>query len=720
MKKTAVFLLVFSLLTASLPAASVSAAAGDGFKSKFNEIYGDIHDPANGYFDSEGIPYHSVETMCVEAPDYGHESTSEAASYYLWLEAVNGKLNNEWDGIGKAWDVIEDYFIPSSSIQVGLDMYKPSSPAGYANEFPLPDNYPAEIQNGVTVGSDPIHQELYSAYSTYTMYGMHWLVDVDNWYGYGSGEDCTYINTYQRGEQESVFETVPHPSIETFKYGGTQGFADLFTAGSTVPKWAFTIASDADGRVVQVQYWADKWAKENGANLSTYNAKAAKMGDYLRYSMFDKYFMKIGAQSKTAGSGYNSCHYLMAWYYAWGGGNKGDWAWKIGCSHVHWGYQAPLAAYALANSASFKPKSANGAKDWATSYQRQLELYTFLQSKQGAIAGGVTNSIGGQYKAYPSDSTFYDMAYDYAPVYRDPPSNNWFGMQAWSMQRMCEVYYETGNELAKELCDKWVAWAESECSVSSTTWKVPSTLEWSGEPDKWTGSRSSNNNLTVEVANYGNDIGVTGSVSNAFFFYDQATQKWGGNTELGKKASDKAVAMLNKVWENCRDEYGVGQPETNGSLSRMFTQTVYIPSGWTGKMANGDVIKSGVKFIDIRSKYKDDPWYEGIKNQTEGNLYEYTLHRFWHEVDYAVALGVAAMFGYEDDGGSEPVVLGDIDKSGGKPNAIDFGLMKQALLGQTKFTAEQEKAADVDKNGKFNSLDFGRMKMYLLGQIKEF
>jgi hypothetical protein len=720
MKKTAMFLLAFSLLTASVVPAANVGAANETFKDRFNEMYDIINDPAVGYYDSEGIPYHSIETLCVEAPDYGHESTSEAASYYAWLEAVNGKINGDWSGLDRAWQCVEDFFIPSESIQKGLDRYNPSSPAGYANEFPLPDNYPAEIQSNVTVGQDPLHQELYSAYNTYAMYGMHWLVDVDNWYGYGTGDKCTFINTYQRGEQESVFETVPHPSLEEFKYGGRQGFADLFTAGETQKKWAFTIASDADGRLVQVQYWADKWAKEQGKDLSTLNAKAAKMGDYLRYSMFDKYFMKVGAQDKTPGSGYDSCLYLMSWYYAWGGAMAGDWSWKIGSSHVHWGYQAPLVAYVLGNKSEFKPKSSGGAKDWNSSFKRQVEMYAWLQSAEGAIAGGVTNSVGGQYKSYGSLSTFYDLAYDYAPVYRDPPSNNWFGMQAWSMQRMCEVYYETGDDLARQICDKWVEWAESHCKadLDNLSWEIPSTLKWEGQPDTWTGKKPDNNNLKCTVVGYGNDIGITGSLANAFFFYDQAVNKWSGNKDLGEKAANKALSMLEVVWQTCRDDYGVGVVETNGSLSRMFTQEVYIPSGWTGTMPNGDVIKSGVTFIDIRSKYKDDPWYEGIKNQTEDNLFEYTLHRYWHQVDYAVALGIAEIFGYKPVGDTQipsDVLLGDVNLDGER-DSLDFGLMRRVLLGMNSdFTGKALQAADINKDGEFNSLDFGALRLHLLG-----
>ena len=42
-------------------------------------------DSSNGYFGAGGVPYHSVETLMVEAPDYGHETTSEAVSYYIWM-----------------------------------------------------------------------------------------------------------------------------------------------------------------------------------------------------------------------------------------------------------------------------------------------------------------------------------------------------------------------------------------------------------------------------------------------------------------------------------------------------------------------------------------------------------------------------------------------------------------------------------------------------------
>jgi hypothetical protein len=63
------------------------------------------------------------------------------------------------------------------------------------------------------------------------------------------------------------------------------------------------------------------------------------MGDYLRYAMFDKYFKTMGCASPScpAGTAYNSAHYLMSWYYSWGGpiDTAQNWAFRIGSSYNH-------------------------------------------------------------------------------------------------------------------------------------------------------------------------------------------------------------------------------------------------------------------------------------------------------------------------------------------------------------------------------------------------
>ena len=111
--------------------------------------------------------------------------------------------------------------------QTGFMRNTPS--ATYNDEWQDPTKYPTDMMTGNN-GVNPIHQYFSSAYGSDTgLYLMHWLGDVDNWYGFGEGKTFTFINTFQRGEQESCFETVPHPSIETLKYGNSRGLVGIFS-----------------------------------------------------------------------------------------------------------------------------------------------------------------------------------------------------------------------------------------------------------------------------------------------------------------------------------------------------------------------------------------------------------------------------------------------------------------------------------------------------------
>ncbi|GAA5081732.1 glycoside hydrolase family 48 protein [Streptomyces similanensis] len=628
-------------------------AAAKAYDARFLDLYGKITNPANGYFSPQGIPYHSVETLIVEAPDYGHETTSEAYSYLIWLQAMYGKVTGDWSKFNGAWDVMEKYMIPTHADQPTNSFYNASKPATYAPEADTPNEYPAKLDTSVSVGSDPIAGELKSAYGTDDVYGMHWIEDVDNVYGYGdapgtceagpSAGGPSYINTFQRGPQESVWETVPQPTCDAFKYGGKNGYLDLFTGDSSYARqWKYTDAPDADARAVQAAYWADLWAKAQGkgTDVSATVGKAAKMGDYLRYAMYDKYFKKIGnctgPSTCPAGTGKDASHYLLSWYYAWGGATdtSAGWSWRIGSSHVHGGYQNPLAAYALSTNADLKPKSATGATDWGTSLKRQLEFYQWLQSSEGAIAGGATNSWQGRYATPPAGTpTFYGMYYDEAPVYHDPPSNQWFGFQAWSMERVAEYYQQTGDAKAKAVLDKWVKWALANTTVNPDgTFLIPSTLKWSGKPDTWNAaSPGANSSLHVTIADYTDDVGVAAAYAKTLTYY--------GAKSGDAQAKSTAKALLDGMWANDQDSLGVAVPETRTDYSR-FGDSVYVPSGWTGTMPNGDRIDSSSTFASIRSFYKNDPAWSKIEAYLKGGAAPtFTYHRFWAQADIALAMG---------------------------------------------------------------------------------
>ncbi|WP_234122459.1 glycoside hydrolase family 48 protein [Clostridium hydrogenum] len=690
-----------------MAAAIAPNAVNQTYEQRFQEMYSKIHDSSNGYFSSLGIPYHSVETFMVEAPDYGHESTSEAFSYYMWLEAMNGKFTGDFSGFKKSWDTAEKYMIPSHADQPAMSTYKANKPATYAPEFEDPSKYPAKLDTSAPVGTDPLDADLKNAYGTSDVYGMHWLLDVDNWYGYGSREDGktspSFVNSYQRGPQESVFETIPQPCWDAMKYGGKNGYLDLFTGDNSYSKqFKYTDAPDADARAVQATYYADKWAKEDGQDVSQDVSKASKMGDYLRYSMFDKYFRKIGA-SAQAGTGYDAAHYLLGWYYAWGGdAENNSWSWKIGGSASHFGYQNPLTAWVMSSNSDFKPKSQNGTRDWGMSLKRQLEFYQWLQSSEGAIAGGASNSNNGRYEPWDNTtSTFYGMGYQENPVYADPGSNTWFGMQTWSMQRVAQYYYETKDITAKNLLDKWVKWANSTIQFNKDgSVSVPSTIDWSGQPDTWTGISTGNPKLHVKIVNYSTDIGVESSLANTLSYYAAAT---GDQT-----SKDNAKKILDSIWTNDQDSKGVSVAETANSYSRIFNQEVYVPQGWDGKMPNGDEIKPGIKFIDIRSKYKNDPDYARVKAAVDaGQAPVFKYHRFWAQSEFAIANGTYAML-FPDQA---KTLLGDVNDDGTVDISDVVALRNYIVNGTGKIDL---KNADVNKDGTVDISDVVALEQQII------
>ncbi len=622
------------------------------FTDRFTLLRNKLLDPANGYFSADGVPYHSAETLICEAPDYGHETTSEAYSYWIWLEVMHGRLSGDWAPLNAAWAKLEATAIPTADLQPTTASYNPNAPATYAGEYELPDNYPALLEAGVPVGRDPVSADLTATYGS-NIYGMHWLFDCDNFYGFGNKGDGvstpSYINTFQRGEQESVWETVPHASWESLKWGSDAGtgYLRLFVSetGAPAAQWRYTNAPDADARAVQAIYWGVQFAREQGLEPSTVLplAKASAMGDFARLAMFDKYFKPLGVQNKAApgATGYESAHYLVGWYYAWGGPlvTQG-WAWRIGCSHVHFGYQNPVAAYALSGTAELRPASTNGARDWGRSLDRQLEFYQWLQSAEGAIAGGATNSLNGRYDPYPTGTpTFYGMAYQENPVYRDPGSNTWFGMQAWSMERIAEYYYISNDPRAKALLDKWVPWARSVVTLGADgSFAIPAEIAWTGAPVTWNpASPAANTGLHVSVVSSGQDLGIAACLAKAFTYYAAATQRY---ATLDTASRDLAREILDRMWTRYYEPAGrgVAVEEQRGDFRRFFEQTVHVPSGWTGKMPNGDVIEPGVKFLELRSQYLEDPDYPSLEASYLANQpYRKAYHRFWAQVEIALA-----------------------------------------------------------------------------------
>jgi hypothetical protein len=328
-----------------------------------------------------------------------------------------------------------------------------------------------------------------------------------------------------------------------------------------------------------------------------------------------------------------------------------------------------------------KEMKAKGAvEDYKKSVKRQIELYLWLQSKDGPFAGGCTNSKNGDYSKYDSsDPLFYDMAYVEHPVYADPGSNHWIGNQVWSTQRLAELYYyvvkdgdlskgETYGGLSLQealeaLLDRWVEWFVENTQIGYTDedgnelpYAIPSSLDWTGKPASWDGKYDpkANDGLSCKITAYGmSDTGCVSSLCNTLIYYAKAhnvpasAAMTDDNTDLAAKGLRLANLLMSAQWELARDEYGLAFEESNGSLKRVFEQEVFIPTDYEGTMPDGSVLKNGATFSSIRESYAKDPMYQELKKvydadkSTEG--YKYKLHRFWHMGDVMMTTGTMAL-----------------------------------------------------------------------------
>ncbi len=813
------------------------AFGDDTYAERFLSLYDDVmtNGQTNGYLSqnnggsgSFGIPYHAVEEVIIEAPDYGHETTSEAMSYLVWVAAMRDNIaknltsqvdegNLEYTAdLAKAWKTME-VMIPT--VQDNFWGGGSAVSAQYCGEYDNPEDCPdLHAADASKTASNPIHSNFTSAYRDEgRLYLMHWLADVENWYGFGSGTSFTFINTFQRGEQESCWETVPHPCVEKKQFGNPQkGLKGIFNRDTNVAEqYAYTNAPDAEDRAIQGVYEANRW----GVGDATVSAKAAMMGDELRNNMFDKYYQAIGENTSwvNGNAGYDSAHYLMNWYTSWGGAlaSGQTWVWQIGCSHAHEFYQNPLAAFALISDADLKSgmKAQGAVTDYTTSLERQMEFYLWLQSSNGPIAGGATNSYKGRYEPYPSGvSTFYGMMYTEHPVYADPGSNHWIGNQVWAVQRLAELYYWVKTEgdntgvqpggmtleaALEQILDKWVEWFLNNTILTDDgDYYIPATLNWSGQPDKWNpDAPSSNSGLTCEITAYGQgDLGCVSSLANTLIYYAKAKgvaasdiagktyagigshsvagivdgvtagDKSGVNkAEMGEASLYLAQQLMDRVWDLGRDDIGLSRPDYNKSLARFFSQPVHIPSSYTGTMPNGDEIKSGITFLDIRTMYQGNckgaktsdeaialveelqAAYEadvaaGAKwsgnysaSSTEGGAeiakfenvgaIELNYHRFWHAGDIMMALGAFAelypdltptiTYGESSEVLPEAKLYGDTNCDG-IVNIADVILLNRGLLGDAEIEPQGKANADVDINGTLEATDSLNILKYIV------
>lgn len=165
---------------------------------------------------------------------------------------------------------------------------------------------------------------------------------------------------------------------------------------------------------------------------------------------------------------------------------------------------------------------------------------------------------------------------------------------------------------------------------------------WNASTQDWTVGDlgvTYNTGLHVSIVNSGEDVGVTGSLCKALLYYSAGTLKHA--TAQDMPSFTLAQNLLKAMWAVGRDSIGVSTPETRTDYSN-FGETVYVPSGWSGTMPNGDTIAPGATFLSIRTQYETDPNYAKVAAYVAGTgpAPVINYHRFWAQTDVATAYGV--------------------------------------------------------------------------------
>jgi hypothetical protein len=135
----------------------------------------------------------------------------------------------------------------------------------------------------------------------------------------------------------------------------------------------------------------------------------------------------------------------------------------------------------------------------------------------------------------------------------------------------------------------------------------------------------------VSVTDYTSDVGVAAATARTLSYYAAKS--------MNKEAKDAAKKLLDGMWKNYQTTHGVADKEMRKDYSK-FNEKVYVPSGWTGKMPNGDVIDSSATFIKIRSFLKKDKDWPKVQAHLDGGpAPTFTYHRFWQQAGVALAQG---------------------------------------------------------------------------------
>jgi hypothetical protein len=579
-------------------------------RKRFIILWKNIHDPKNGYFSDSGIPYHSIEKFIIDSVDYGHHSTSETITMVLWLDILYAKLTKDWNYFFHTWDIIEKYFIPSQEEQPNVQYYNPLKPSSVTPVYNDPHLYPVPILRDKSVGADPLYAELDLKYGK-TVYLMHELLDTENWFQFKK-KNPVKIQLFGKGPRESIWQTVPHPSFDEEGLG-LKGYADLYIK-TDVPQWSYASDNESDMQLIQAMYWALQFAHEQNVPLDQYISKTKKLSDFLRYGLYHTFFQTISSN--------DDCHYLLSRTINWGGSihSQNKWSWRLAYNQIPLSSQNPVATYFLIQL--------DNHSVWQRSLPRQLELYEWLQSKDGCLGDGVEFE-----RTNIKPGPFHGLTYQTFPDLKISSTNEWVGSQYSSIERLAEYYYITGNGKAKKILQKWMSWIDPYLNAfnQDKTLLIPSYISFKNTPRDI--------GYTYKVLSQSQDTTLVSTLSLILIFWNKGLEKW-ENKKTDYKTSNN---LLEYMWSQYYDQKGVAPPSNHEEYEKFWTEHIIMPDHDKKIMPWGKVITSQNTFNETRPDYKEMLPPKGPYSK-ENPAPAYNYHVTSAQCRFALALAYSYIF----------------------------------------------------------------------------
>ena len=406
-----------------------------------------------------------------------------------------GQVTGDWAQFNNAWAIDGEVHHPVHADQPTNSFYNPSKPATYAPEYDLPSSsYPSPLDTGVTRRAGPdrrraedrLRHRRHLRHALAARRRQHLRLRPLRRRHHHGPPTSTPSSAARRSRSGRPSRSRPATRSSTAARTAT------WTCSSRTPRyakqWKYTNAPDADARAVQAAYWALTWAKAQGKAAPSLGHRRQGRQDGRLPALLDvRQVLQedrrcTSAVAAPAGTGKDSAALPAVLVLRLGRRDRHHRRLGLADRLQPQPLRLPEPAGGLGavqRRRRCKPQVGRPARtDWTTSLEPAAGVLPAGCSPPRAPSPVARPTAGTATTRTPpaGTPTFYGMAYDGQPVYHDPPSNQWFGFQAWSMERVAEYYYATGNAEAKAVLDKWVAVGASPTprSTPTATYQIPS------------------------------------------------------------------------------------------------------------------------------------------------------------------------------------------------------------------------------------------------------